>query len=253
MVPLNLTTAIFLLLTYTAGLIFVIGVVLRIYQYATTPQPIKIPLTPAPLTSGGAFIRILGEVFFFRSLFRSNKWTWIFGYAFHVAFFILIFMHFLRHFVYVSPLPWWYGIFVGIGIVCGIVMVLALFLLFLRRIIVERVKFISLFADYIILILLMLIALAGLFLNYVISPTALTVIDKHLGPYVNGILTLQFANIPSSPLFLIHYSLVLLLIAYIPFSKIMHFVGIFFSPTRIMSDNPMEKRYYKPRAKDLSI
>jgi hypothetical protein len=69
MTPLNLTTAIFLLFTYTVGLIFVIGVVLRIYQYATTPQPVKIPLTPAPLTSGGAFARILGEVFFFKKSF----------------------------------------------------------------------------------------------------------------------------------------------------------------------------------------
>jgi len=53
--PLNLTTAIFLLFTYAVGVIFVIAVVLRIYQYAVTPQPIKIMLTPAPLTRGGLF------------------------------------------------------------------------------------------------------------------------------------------------------------------------------------------------------
>ncbi|MCL4321379.1 MAG: respiratory nitrate reductase subunit gamma [Deltaproteobacteria bacterium] len=253
MAPLNLTTAIFLLFTYGVGLIFVIGVVLRIYQYATTPQPVKIPLTPAPLTSGGAFARILGEVFFFKSLFRSNKPTWVFGYLFHISFFILIFMHFLRHFIYSNPLPWWYNIFVDIGIVCGIIMVLSLFLLLMRRVVIERVKFISLFADYLILILLMLIGLAGLSLNFVLSPAALTTVDNQLDPYMNGLLNFQFTNIPSNPLFLIHYTLVMLLIAYIPFSKVMHFVGIFFSPTRIMADNPEEERYYRPNAKDLSI
>ncbi len=253
MAPLNLTTAIYLLFTYTVGAIFVIGVVLRIYQYATTPQPIKIMLTPAPLTKSGAFARVLGEVFFFKSLFKSNKATWVFGYLFHISFFLLIFMHFLRHFIYSNPLPWWYNIFVGIGIVCGIVMVLSLFLLLMRRVVIERVKFISLFQDYLILILLMLIGLAGLSLNYVLTPAALTVVDNQLDPYMNGLLTFQFTNIPSNPVFLIHYTLVMLLILYIPFSKVMHFVGIFFSPTRNMADNPIEERYYRPNAKDLSI
>ena len=105
MAPLNLTTAIYLLFTYTVGLIFVIAVVLRIYQYAVTPQPIKIMLTPAPLTKSGAFARVMGEVFFFKSLFKSNKATWVFGYLFHISFFLLIFMHFLRHFIYANPLP----------------------------------------------------------------------------------------------------------------------------------------------------
>ncbi|MDA8158162.1 MAG: respiratory nitrate reductase subunit gamma [Deltaproteobacteria bacterium] len=253
MAPLNLTTAIYLLFTYTVGLIFVIAVVLRIYQYAVTPQPIKIMLTPAPLTKSGAFARVLGEVFFFKSLFKSNKATWVFGYLFHISFFLLIFMHFLRHFIYSNPLPWWYNIFVGIGIVCGIVMVLSLFLLLMRRVVIERVKFISLFQDYLILVLLMLIGLAGLSLNYVLTPNALTVVDNQLDPYMNGLLTFQFTNIPSNPLFLIHYTLVMLLILYIPFSKVMHFVGIFFSPTRNMADNPIEERYYRPSAKDLSI
>ena len=253
MAPLNLTTAIYLLFTYTVGLIFVIAVVLRIYQYAVTPQPIKIMLTPAPLTKSGAFARVLGEVFFFKSLFKSNKATWVFGYLFHISFFLLIFMHFLRHFIYSNPLPWWYNIFVGIGIVCGIVMVLSLFLLLMRRVVIERVKFISLFQDYLILILLMLIGLAGLSLNYVLTPNALTVVDNQLDPYMNGLLTFQFTNIPSNPLFLIHYTLVMLLILYIPFSKVMHFVGVFFSPTRNMADNPIEEKYYRPNAKDLSI
>ncbi|MCL6120031.1 MAG: respiratory nitrate reductase subunit gamma [Deltaproteobacteria bacterium] len=253
MEPLNLTTAIYLFITYSVGLIFVVGVVLRIYQYATTPQPIKIMLTPAPLTKSGAFARVLGEVFFFKSLFKSNKPTWVFGYLFHISFFLLIAMHFARHFVYTNPLPSWYNYFVLAGIVCGIIMVLSLFLLLMRRVVVERVKFISLFQDYLILILLMLIGIAGLSLNFVLTPAALTVVDQQLDPYMNGLLTFQFTNIPSNPLFLIHYTLVMLLILYIPFSKIMHFVGIFFSPTRNMADNPIEERYYRPNAKDLSI
>ena len=249
----NFTTGVYLILTYSVGIIFVIGVLLRIYKYATTPQPVNIPLTPAPITSGGAFARVLGEVFFFKSLFKSNKPTWLFGYEFHIAFFLLILMHFLRHFIYANPLPWWYDIFVDIGIACGIIMLLSLFALMLRRVVVERVKFISLFSDYLILIILMLIATLGLSLNFLVGANNLTIIDNQLDPYMNGLMTFQFTNIPSNPYFLFHYSLVLLLILYIPFSKIMHFVGIFFSPTRVMADNPIEKRHYRPEAKDLSI
>lgn len=253
MSPLNITTDIYLIVTYAAGLIFIIGVALRIYLYSVTPEPVKIPLTPAPITTGGAVARVLGEVVFFKTLFKSNRYTWIFSYLFHISFFLLIAMHFARHFVYAHPLPDWYGAFVNAGIVCGIVMVASLFLLLMRRIVVERVKFISLFQDYIILILIMLIGTFGLSLNLLLTPTALMKVDNALDPYMNGLLNFHFTNIPSNPLFLIHYSLVMLLIAYIPFSKVMHFVGIFFSPTRNMVDNPIEKRYYKPGAKDLSI
>jgi Nitrate reductase gamma subunit len=253
MEPLNVTTYIYLVITYSVGLVFAIGVILRIYQYATTPQPIKIMLTPAPLTKKRGIRKSSWRSFFLKSLFKSNKPTWVFGYLFHISFFLLIAMHFARHFVYTNPLPSWYQLFRLAGIVCGIIMVLSLFLLLMRRVVVERVKFISLFQDYLILILLMLIGIAGLSLNFVLTPAALTVVDQQLDPYMNGLLTFQFTNIPSNPLFLIHYTLVMLLILYIPFSKIMHFVGIFFSPTRNMADNPIEERYYRPNAKDLSI
>jgi nitrate reductase gamma subunit len=253
MLNLNFLSGVYVFISYAVALIFILGVAIRLYVYATTPQPVKIPLTPAPTTSGGAVLRILGEVVFFKSLFQSNKPTWVAGYLFHISFFLLIFLHFLRHFVYSNPLPSWYSTFVNIGIVCGIVMFLSLFYLFLRRMVVERVKFISLFADYFILIILMLIALAGLSMNYFVSSSALTNIDNHLDPFITGIAVFHPVNIPANPYFLVHYSLVLLLIAYIPFSKVMHFVGIFFSPTRIMADNPREARYYKPDAKDLSI
>lgn len=249
----NFTTGVYLILTYGVGLVFVIGTILRIYKYATTPQPVNIPLTPAPITQGGAYIRVLGEVFFFKSLFKSNKYTWLYGYAFHISFFLLIFMHFLRHFIYANPAPWWYDIFVDIGIFCGIIMLLSLFALMLRRIVIERVKFISLFSDYFIIIILMLIATMGLSLNFLVGTKPLTIIDNQLDPYMNGLVTFQFTNIPSNPYFLLHYTLVLLLVLYIPFSKIMHFVGIFFSPTRVMADNPIEKRHYRPEAKDISI
>jgi nitrate reductase gamma subunit len=37
------------------------------------------------------------EVVFFESLFRSSKWTWVFGWVFHAALLLVILRH-LRYF-----------------------------------------------------------------------------------------------------------------------------------------------------------
>jgi nitrate reductase gamma subunit len=47
-----------------------------------------------------------------------------------------------------------------------------------------------------------------------------------------GLLTLNPVPPPLHPLFLIHYLLVLALLLYFPFSKLLHAGGIFFSPAR---------------------
>ncbi|MDP6178633.1 MAG: hypothetical protein QGG48_01940, partial [Desulfatiglandales bacterium] len=47
-------------------------------------------------------------------------------------------------------------------------------------------------------------------------------------------------------LFFIHLFLVSLLIAYFPFSKLMHFAGIFLSPTRNLSNNSRMVRHLNP-------
>lgn len=253
MFDLNFVSGVYVLLTYFVGAIFIIGVLIRIIVYANTPMPVKIPLTPAPLTKVGSVGRVASEVLLFKSLFRANKPTWVAGYIFHVSFILLILLHFARHFVYHHPLPQWYPLFVNAGIFFGILMFLSLFYLLLRRVIVDRVRIISLFSDYLILIILMMIAVTGLSMNFLISASALTKIDNRLDPFINGIATFHPINIPGNPYFLVHYSLILLLVAYIPFSKVMHFVGIFFSPTRYMTDNPQEERYYKPGAEDLSL
>ena len=60
-------------LFYLATGVLVVGLVFKIAQYARTPAPFKIPTTPAPLTRGGAALRVAREVVFFESLYRANK------------------------------------------------------------------------------------------------------------------------------------------------------------------------------------
>ena len=60
------------ILFYFATILFVVGVARKIYIYAKTPAPLKIPTTPAPLTKPGVAWRIFKEVTVFQSLFKSN-------------------------------------------------------------------------------------------------------------------------------------------------------------------------------------
>jgi len=75
----------FAVLFYFATVVLVLGVASRVRRYAKTPAPLKIPTTPAPTTRGGVAFRMIKEVTIFESLFKSNKWIWLFGWLFHMA------------------------------------------------------------------------------------------------------------------------------------------------------------------------
>ena len=75
----------------------IVGVAYKIRQFWTTPVPLKIPLMPAPLTQKGVVFRMAREVIYFESLFKSNKWIWIFAVLFHVGLLLVLLRH-LRYF-----------------------------------------------------------------------------------------------------------------------------------------------------------
>ena len=58
-----------------------------------------------------------------------------------------------------------------------------------------------------------------------------------------GLLTFDLKPLPSDPLLAIHLFLVSVLMIIFPYSKLLHGVGVFFSPTRNQVDNPREKRH----------
>jgi nitrate reductase gamma subunit len=83
-------------LFYAATALFAVGLALTIRRYVRVPAPLKIPTTPAPTTGTGAALRMVREVAFFESLFKSNKWTWLFGWLFHAAL-LLVILHRVRY------------------------------------------------------------------------------------------------------------------------------------------------------------
>lgn len=236
-------STLYALLFYAASLILVAGLALRIRKYARTPAPLKIPTTPAPTTQRGVALRMLREVTLFESLFRSNKWIWLFGWVFHVALFLALARH-LRYFT--EPVWFWVTFVQPYGTYAGFAMVAGLLGLWARRFLVERIRYISSPSDHLMLALLVAIGVSGLFMRFVARPDIIAVKGFFL-----GLLRFQINPLPADPILLTHLSLVLILMIIFPISKLLHVPGVFFSPTRNQADNPREKRHLAPWAAEL--
>ncbi len=237
-------TGFYAALFWIATLVLVGGLAYRIYEYAKTPAPLKIPTTPAPTTFVGVRLRMLREVLLFESLFKGNKWIWLFGWMFHVGLALVL----LRHFRYFQEPVWGIIAFIQpFGMYAGFAMVGGLLGLWARRIVVERIRYISNPSDHLMLALLVGIGLTGLGMKFVSHTDIVSVKAFFL-----GLQRFDFSQpLPSHPLLYIHLGLVAMLMIVFPFSKLLHAPGVFFSPTRNQVDNPREKRHIAPWAAEL--
>jgi len=237
-----MTTAsvLYAVLFYFAALILVIGVGRKIVIYARTPQPLKIPTTPAPVTRTGVWWRMFKEVTVFESLFKSNKWTWIFGWLFHFSLLLAFFRH-LRYALTPDSLLWplvSLEVVQTFGKYAGYTMVIGLAGLFGRRLLVDRVRYISSPSDFLMLLLLLAIGGSGLLITFV-SPADIVTLKA----FVLGLLLFDWQPLPSHPILFVHLGLVITLMIVFPVSKLLHAPGVFFSPTRNQVDNPRERRW----------
>jgi len=223
------------LLLYVATGVLVVGLSLKLRSYIKTPAPLKIPTTPAPTTVAGVGWRMAREAVLFESLFKSSKWTWLFGWAFHVALLLVV----LRHLRYFQEPVWLPVVLIQpVGTIAGIAMVAALGALWARRWLVDRVRYISTPSDHLMLALLLAIGLSGLGMRFVVHTDIVAVKG-----FMLGLLRFDWQALPADPLLLAHLALVGLLMIIFPISKLLHAPGLFFSPTRNQADNAREVRH----------
>ncbi len=270
---------------YVAAAVFVVGVVARVVGWARSPVPFRIPTTCGqqkslpwirqakienPSTTSGVIARMALEVLCFRSLFRntktqlvdgrlsypSNKWLWAAGLAFHYSFLLVVLRH-LRFFV--EPVPGFVvaltradGFFmIGLPVVYATTGLFlgALAFLLVRRATSPQLRYLSLPADYFPLLLLLAIGLSGAWLRHV---------SKIDVPSVKALVMglLHFSPRPSEGIgtvFYVHLFLVSTLLAYFPFSKLVHMAGVFMSPTRNLTANSREVRHVNPWNRPLPV
>ncbi len=231
------------MLFYLAFVLFALGLGYRIYDYARTPAPLKIPTTPAPVNSGGVVLRMAREVVLFESLFKSNLWTWGLGWLFHASLALVLLRH-LRYFT--EPVWSWVALIQPFGMYAGITMLLGAAGLWARRLFVERIRYISTPSDHLMLILLMAIALSGLTMTFAVHTDVVAV----KGFFI-GLMKLDGQPLPSDLALYAHLFMVALLLMIFPVSKLLHVPGVFFSPSRNQADNPREKRHIAAWAKQM--
>ncbi len=242
-------TAIFAFLFYIATAILVIFVARKVWIYKKTPAPLKIPTTPAPTTRAGVAFRMVKEVTIFESLFKSSKWTWLFGWLFNFGLLLVLLRH-LRYFT--DPVWAWVAFIQPFGKYAAFMMLLGLAGLLARRIFVDRVRYISAPSDHLMLLLLIAIGASGALMTFVEHTDIVS-----LKSFLIGLMTFAWATkagltaMPNDLILIVHLSLVILLMIIFPFSKLLHAPGVFFSPTRNQVDNPREQRHIAAWAKKL--
>jgi len=227
----------YIYLPYLAAGVFAVGVVARIRIWAKTPVPLRIVTTPAPKTRSGVVLRLIGDALWFPSLFKGDKLLWVGGILFHSLLWLVLLRH-LRFFFY--PVPGWVEGVQTVGLYAGYLIPLPLALLLVRRLVLERNLYISALGDYFALVLLLGITASGVLLKVFFPAYLVDVKD-----IVLGLVHLMPRAYDLPWLFGLHFFLVLLLLVYFPFSKLMHSGGIFFSPTRNQRAN-FEERFVNP-------
>jgi len=231
----------FTALFYISLIIFLVGMGRKIIQFWQTPAPLKIPTAPTQLTQTGVVLRMAREVTLFESLFKSNKWIWLFGWLFHIGLLLVLLRH-LRYFwpgdlpeIFLLMQPFKYAAFA---------MVIGLGGLMARRIFVQRIRYISAPSDYLMLVMLLIIGISGAVMTFTSNHTDIIMVKE----FASGLITFNWSDLPTEIHFLVHVLMVFVLMAIFPVSKLLHVPGVFFSPTRNQVDDARKKRHISPWA-----
>lgn len=238
-------TIMFAVLFYFAAGLFAVGLSYRIYTYARTPAPLKIPTTPAPRTQTGVVLLMAREVFFFESLFKASLWTWLFSIMFHAGLALVLLRH-VRYFI--DPVWSWVVFIQPFGLYAGFLMVAGLAGLWARRFFVDRVRYISTPSDHLMLAMLIGIGISGLVMKFITHTDVVSIKN-----FFMGLMSFSINTLPSDWMIYLHLSLVALLLIIFPFSKLLHAPGLFFSPGRNQIDNSRDKRHISDWAAKLEL
>ncbi|HOV91021.1 MAG TPA: sulfate reduction electron transfer complex DsrMKJOP subunit DsrM [Syntrophorhabdaceae bacterium] len=255
------------------------GFIIKIIRWAASPVPFNITTSygqqkslsfikpnriESPASGFGVFMRMLLEVLFFRSLLRNDKvilygqdkrlvygsdrYLWMASVLFHWSLLIIVLRH-LRFFL--EPVPNWVLFLQDMDsafrsnitpfYISQILISIGILYLFLRRF-KKRIMYISLPSDYFALFLIGGIILSGILMRYIYRADLLAV-----KAFIFGLMYLKpLPYTGFGAMFYVHICLVSILMAYLPYSKLMHMAGIFLSPTRNMANDSRMRRHINP-------
>lgn len=268
-----------IIIPYVCFTLCLVGFISKVIRWGLSPVPfnittvcgqqkslpfIKHSFIESPCSRFGVFLRMVLEIFLFRSLLRnekpvfygnekrliygSDRYLWFFAVLFHFSMVVIMLRH-LRFFL--EPVPKWilflqdldslFSSHITPFYISSILISLGILFLFLRRL-KTRLRYISLPSDYFVLFIIGGIVISGILMRHVYRVDMLAVKTFIFGlMYLNP---LPYTGL--SALFYIHFCLVSILIAYLPYSKLMHMAGVLLSPTRNMRNDSRARRHINP-------
>ena len=221
------------LLPYVAIIVFVAGMVWRIRTWRKLASP-PMTLFPAPAGAGANTRNTVKEAVLFSSLFRGDRVLWSIAWVFHVVL-ALVFVGHFRVFANVDRVLTGAGMSEdaigamsgGVGGAAGVIILILVALLVVRRMTLQRVREITGVADYLALGLIAVIIITGNMMRFA-GDFDLALTREYfadLATFGNA----GHAEALANNVFLAHLGLAFLLIMCMPFSKLLHFGGIFFT------------------------
>lgn len=153
------------------------------------------------------------------------------------------FVVFLREIDGIFQQPW------PVIYISDIIIVLALGYLFTRRVVSRQLRYFSLASDYFAVLLIGSVAISGILMKTIFQVNLANVKELAMS------LARFHPVIPEglNSLFYVHIFLVSVLLAYFPFSKMVHVAGILFSPTRNLKNNSRMRRHLNPLSKPVAV
>jgi nitrate reductase gamma subunit len=269
------------LIPYLAIALFLGGLVYQVWTWAQAPVPFRITSTCGqqkslpwikqakvdnPSSLSGVLGRMFLEIVCFRSLLRNTKsqlleggrlayatslGLWLGAIAFHWSLLVVLIRH-LRFFItgegwvvdfvaFVQKADGFFEVGLPVFYLTTFGFLGGLAYLLVRRLTDPQVRYISLLDDYFLLFLLLGIGLSGFLLRHYWKTDIVGVKELAVG------LVSFPPRVPEiSSLFYSHLLMVSVLLAYFPFSKLLHMPGVFLSPTRNLANNNRMVRHVNP-------
>lgn len=271
-----------LLLTYTCLLVFAGALTWRIIRYASLPLHLRWELYPVAHESnrpyGGSYLEelewwhlprqvnlwgelgvFLREIFFFHEYFRRRRSYWYFVYPFHIGLFLLVAwivllvleaVLFLNGFIpHALALNFWlkalYYLTLVTGLAAFILGLLGTAGLLIKRILDEDLRGYTDPIDYFNLAWLLLIFLSGL-LAYLLEDGSFAARE-----FMQGLLT--FKPVESGPFLAAFIILLILILAYMPFTRMLHYVAKYFTYHNVRWDDRPNTRGSRMEKKITSL
>ncbi len=231
--------------SYLAVIIFAIVSIIKVSRYATMPLHLRWELYPVPHEEGGLpkeLKEMFTEMLTMKRIFENRRGLWYFAYAYHGGIYlillwaVLLLIGGIADLFAPGALPGGYQYLIAVVGGLGMISVtVGTFALLIQRLTDEEYKVYNAPVDYLNLFFAFIVALTGLLSWILVDPMLVSPRE-----YVAFLISFGASNLPavvvSNPLVILHLALLELFIAYVPFTRMLHFFGKYFMYHKIMWD-----------------